>query len=106
MGKPITQRNHVQTRAWPVRINRQLDIGGWTVASVARARKPTTRQQVINGKRVSRTDWQELRNRWHTRLPQPCPRCDRDVMPWDAWDLDHVGVPVALGATDTEIRPA
>src|SRR5205809_915257 len=73
---------------------------------VVRARKPTAaRQRIINGKRITSTDWAALRNRWQARLPQPCPRCDRDGMPWDAWELDHVGVHTAMGATDSEKPP-
>src|SRR3954462_63083 len=59
-------------------------------------------------RRVLRTQaWRELRERWAARLPQPCPRCDRDVMPWEPWDLDHVGAPLALGGEhNPDIRPA
>jgi hypothetical protein len=31
-----------------------------------------------------------LRDQWATRLPQPCPRCNQDVQPWQRWDLGHV----------------
>lgn len=79
-----------------------------TVVGVAarKTRRTGARHELINGRRVTRQEWQRLRDRWQQRLPQPCPRCDRDIQPWDPWDLDHVGVPVALGATDVDVRPA
>src|SRR4051812_12591792 len=75
------------------------------MAGVA-ARKPAHRNRVINGRAVTTETWRALRQRWQERLPQPCPRCGIDVQPWDPWDLDHVGEPVALGGRTTDIRPA
>jgi len=64
------------------------------------------RNRVIAGRAVTSETWKQLRQRWQERLPTECPRCSLLIQPWDIWDLDHVGEPVALGGRTTDIRPA
>ena len=61
-----------------------------------------------SGRRLhgSASAWKKEREYWRTQLPMPCPRCSQMVMPWDMWDLDHIDIPVALGGTDSRLRPA
>lgn len=54
----------------------------------------------------SAREWKREREKWREQLPLPCPRCSEMVMPWDHWDLDHIDIPVALGGTDSRLRPA
>src|SRR5262245_2937890 len=67
---------------------------------------PAPRSQ--SGRRLhgSARKWKAEREYWRTQLPMPCPRCSQMVMPWDHWDLDHIDIPVALGGSDTRLRPA
>ena len=82
-------------------------IPGCSINAVpSRASRAPHRNRIIGGQPVSSEIWRELRNRWQQRLPQECPRCGGLVNQWDAWDLDHVGEPVALGGRTTDIRPA
>jgi 5-methylcytosine-specific restriction endonuclease McrA len=50
-------------------------------------------------------EWNGATSRmWRVRLaatlPQPCPRCRRDVMPGQPFDVDHV-TPISRGGTHT-----
>lgn len=38
---------------------------------------------------------------WSARLPVPCCRCRKPVLPEQAWHVDHWPVPRELGGTET-----
>ena len=57
-------------------------------------------------RRGSTRQWRRLRLLWQSRLPLPCTRCGRDVLPSHAWHLDHSVVPASRGGSDLEARPA
>ena len=49
------------------------------------------------------TGWQSTKARryWQPRLPLPCCRCGRPVMPDSQWQVDHWPIPREFGGTET-----
>ena len=41
------------------------------------------------------------RANWAARLPVPCSRCGKPVMPGSAWHVDHWPIPREMGGTET-----